>query len=79
MARYLRVVEEGTRVRHAAGMTPVEAARDLHRELSATEFGSWRDRERLAVNVETIWTALEPGYVRPPFPELFGEMASLAA
>lgn len=78
VAEYLRVVDEGTRHRHSAGMTSVEAAFDLHRELSGTPFGSWRNQERLAINVETIWTVLEPGYLRPSFPELFGRMASLA-
>ena len=33
----------------------------------------WRPAEkRLVINVETIWTTLEPGYVRPSLPELFG-------
>jgi glyoxylase-like metal-dependent hydrolase (beta-lactamase superfamily II) len=75
---YLRTVEEGARVRHAAGMTSSEATWDLHDELSGTPFGAWGDRERLVINVETIWTTLEPAYVRPSFQELFGRMAHLA-
>jgi glyoxylase-like metal-dependent hydrolase (beta-lactamase superfamily II) len=78
VADYLRAVEEGTRSRHASGMAPAAAAWDLHRELSSSRFGAWRDRERLVVNVETIWTSLEPGYVRPSFPELFARMAAFA-
>ena len=78
VSEYLRTVDEGARVRHAAGMTATEAALDLHRELDGTPWGSWRDRERLAVNVETIWTTLEPGHVRPSITELFGRMATLA-
>jgi len=74
----VRAVEEGARVRHAAGMTSSEATLDLHDELNGTPFGSWGDRERLVINIETIWTTLEPGYVRPSIPELFGRMASLA-
>ncbi len=75
---YLRVVDEGTRARHAAGLTALEAALDLHHELNGTPFGSWRVRERLAVNVETIWATLEPGHIRPSVPALFGRMAALA-
>lgn len=78
VGEYLRVVDQGTRGRHAAGLTSEEAAFDLHRELDGTTFAAWRDRERLAVNVETIWTALEPGHIRPSVPELFGRMAALA-
>ena len=78
VSAYLRTVEEGARVRHAAGMTSSEATLDLHDELNGTPFGSWGDRERLVINIETIWTTLEPGYVRPSIPELFGRMASLA-
>jgi cyclase len=78
VAEYLRTVEVGTRRRHEAGMTPKETACDLYGELGGSEFASWGDRERVAVNVETIWTTLEPGYVRPPLPELFSRMASLA-
>ncbi|MGP0032141.1 MAG: MBL fold metallo-hydrolase [Acidimicrobiales bacterium] len=78
VSAYLRTVEEGARVRHAAGMTSTEAALDLHAELDRTLFGAWGDRERLIINVETIWTTLEPGYVRPAIPELFGQMAHLA-
>ncbi len=78
VSAYLRIVEEGARARHDAGMTSSEATLDLHDELGGTPFGSWGDRERLVINVETIWTTLEPGYVRPSIPELFGRMASLA-
>jgi len=78
VSEYLRTVEEGTRVRHAAGMTSSEATRDLHSALDATPFGSWGDRERLVINVETIWSTLEPGYDRPTIPELFARMALLS-
>ena len=78
VSEYLRTVEEGTRSRWAAGLTAEEATRDLHRELLGTPFGRWRDHERLAVNVETVWAGLEPGYIRPSIPELFVRMASLA-
>jgi hypothetical protein len=59
-------------------MTSVEAVLDLHAELDHTPFGAWGDRERLVINVETIWATLEPGYVQPSFVKLFGRMARLA-
>jgi glyoxylase-like metal-dependent hydrolase (beta-lactamase superfamily II) len=78
VSEYLRTVEEGTRARHGAGMTPVEAVLDLHTELDDTPFGTWGDRERLVINVETIWATLEPGYTKPSIMKLFGRMARLA-
>ena len=78
VSEYLRVVEEGTRLRHGVGMTSAETVLDLHAELGATPFGSWGDPERLVINVETIWATLEPGYVRMSVPKLFSRMARLA-
>jgi glyoxylase-like metal-dependent hydrolase (beta-lactamase superfamily II) len=78
VSEYLRTVEEGTRARHGAGMTAREAVLDIHAELDATPFGSWGDRERLVINVETIWATLEPGYVQPSILKLFSRMAQLA-
>ena len=75
---YLRFVDEGTRLRHEAGMTSAETVLDLHAELDATPFGSWGDPERLVINVETIWAGLEPGYARPSIMKLFSRMARLA-
>jgi glyoxylase-like metal-dependent hydrolase (beta-lactamase superfamily II) len=78
VSEYLRTVEEGTRARHGAGMTSTEAVLDLHTELESTPFGSWGDRERLVINVETIWASLEPGYVRPSVMKMFSRMARMA-
>jgi cyclase len=78
VSQYLRTVEEGTRARHRAGMTSTEAVLDLHAELEATPFSSWGDRERLVINVETIWASLEPGYVRPSVMKMFSRMARMA-
>ncbi len=78
VSEYLRTVERGTRARHDAGMTAAEAVLDIHAELEATPFGSWGDRERLVINVETIWATLEPGYTQPSILKLFSRMAQLA-
>ncbi len=75
---YLCSVEAGTRARHGAGMTAGEAVLDLNAEFDATPFGAWGDRERLVINVETIWATLEPGYATPSILTLFSRMALLA-
>ncbi|MEI6700281.1 MAG: MBL fold metallo-hydrolase [Actinomycetota bacterium] len=79
VARYLSTVEDGTAARHAAGLTRVEATADLDRSLDDTEFSVWLDRERLAINVATIWASLDPTAIPPSVPSLFGELASLAS
>ena len=78
VARYLTTVEEGTIARHAAGMTRIEATADLDRSFDDTEFSTWLDRERVAINVATIWADLDPLASSPSVPSLFGELASLA-
>ena len=76
---YLRFIDDGTRVRHEAGMAPLDAALDLDAEVDNTPYGVWGDRERIIVNVQTLWTTLEPGYARPGIAELMGGMAHYAA
>jgi hypothetical protein len=77
MAGYLQFVEDQSRVRFDAGMSAYEATFDLFGELGSTPYGEWGDPERLAINVETVWTTLQPGYVRPSIPDLFARMAEL--
>ncbi|HYZ98357.1 MAG TPA: MBL fold metallo-hydrolase [Acidimicrobiales bacterium] len=62
---YLRTVRDGVVARHAEGMSPGEAARDLDAEIDDTPFGGWGDRERLVVTVHQMWRELEPGYEPP--------------
>jgi glyoxylase-like metal-dependent hydrolase (beta-lactamase superfamily II) len=68
---YLRYVDEEARERHARGMTPLQAAKDiaLHR------WADWGEGERLVVNVANVYSEIdgtERGVV-----ELFGAMAEL--
>ncbi len=79
VARYLSAVEDGVIARHGAGMTRIKATVDLDLSFDQTEFSEWGDRERLAINVATVWATLEPTAAQPPVPSLFGELASLAS
>ena len=72
---YLELVDQGTRARHAAGMGPTEAARDLDLEVNGTRFAGWTDRERLVATVHGAWRDLEPRYGGPDIVTLLTEMA----
>lgn len=71
---YFEYVEAEARKRFEAGMSALEAARDI----ALDKFASWGDPERLVVNVDAVYRELseasEPGN---PI-ELFGQMAQLA-
>ncbi|MDY7103653.1 MAG: MBL fold metallo-hydrolase [Actinomycetota bacterium] len=75
MGDYLRFVRDGVVERHRAGMTALDATRDLDTEINGTRFGSWDDRERLVVTVHGIWRDLEPDAPAPDVTTLFGHMA----
>lgn len=76
---YLRLVRDGATARHAAGMSSVEAARDLDAEIDTSPFADWNDRERIMVTVDTLWTELEPGRPRANVLEVFQQMADYRA
>jgi glyoxylase-like metal-dependent hydrolase (beta-lactamase superfamily II) len=70
---YLSWVEHEAALRHAAGMTAWEAARDI----ALGPYGSWGEAGRLAVNVEAAYRSLEPEHQGAGIIELFGRMAEL--
>ncbi|MFP5321187.1 MAG: MBL fold metallo-hydrolase [Acidimicrobiia bacterium] len=74
MRDYLVFVDEQARARHAAGMGVEEAIHDI----ALGEFAGWIDRERLAVNVDSVYRELDPERGRTDVVTLFGMMASLA-
>ncbi len=74
---YLVFVERAAAVRHAAGMSALEAALDIASELEASPFGRLGERGRIAVNVETAYRSLDPTYKAPNIVELFTRMASI--
>ncbi|HEX4903577.1 MAG TPA: MBL fold metallo-hydrolase [Acidimicrobiales bacterium] len=74
MREYLVFVDEQARARHAAGMALDEAVHDI----ALGEFAGWVDRERIAVNVDSVYRELEPGRPSTDVTTLFGLMADLA-
>ena len=74
---YFEWLERATTERYAGGLSPLEAARDIHASLGATPYADWTDSERIAVNVASIYRELgssEPTDVIT----LFSRMAELA-
>ena len=61
--------------RHAAGLTVEECTADIDRILDDSPFADWTDRERIVVNVQSIWRQLEPSYVAPDVVTVFQQMA----
>lgn len=75
---YLTFVESSTAQHHAAGTDAWEAARDIAREIGARdEFRGLSEFGRIAVNVDTAYRGLDPGYVAPDIVEQFRRMAAL--
>ncbi|HEY8155686.1 MAG TPA: MBL fold metallo-hydrolase [Myxococcota bacterium] len=71
---YLAFVHEEARLRFDAGLSARDAAHDI--DLGA--WADWRDPERIAVNVDTVYRELRGGGERANPLELFGRMAELA-
>ena len=72
MKAYLDFVEREARARFDAGLDAWSAARDI--ELG--EFADWRDAERLAVNVDTLYREWGGAGAKGVL-ELFERMAEL--
>jgi glyoxylase-like metal-dependent hydrolase (beta-lactamase superfamily II) len=71
---YLAFVQGAARERFDAGLSARDAAHDI--DLGA--YADWRDAERIAVNVETVYRELRGGGESVSPLELFGRMAELA-
>jgi cyclase len=70
---YLAYVRDEARQRFDAGLSAPDAARDI----DLGPFRDWRDAERIAVNVHTLYREFRGGGERPSPVELFGLMAEL--
>lgn len=70
---YLNFVVEQATMRFTAGMTAIDAARDI--ELGA--YTDWTDWERIAINVDTVYGELDPSYVSAGVIGLFNQMGNL--
>jgi glyoxylase-like metal-dependent hydrolase (beta-lactamase superfamily II) len=73
---YLAFVRDEARARYDAGISAADACREIAGELG--RFGSWTDRERIVVNVDTLYREFAGSVERTAITELFGRMAELA-
>lgn len=73
MQSYLVFVESEAKKRYAAGMDSWEAAQDI----ALGEFAAWRDAERIAVTVDTIYREIDNDTSPRKIADLFGRMAEL--
>jgi glyoxylase-like metal-dependent hydrolase (beta-lactamase superfamily II) len=71
---YLAFLRDEAHARFAAGLSAADAARDI--DLGA--YADWRDAERVAVNVDTLYRGFAGGGERTPVVALFALMAELA-
>ncbi|MDH3308509.1 MAG: MBL fold metallo-hydrolase [Acidimicrobiia bacterium] len=71
---YLEFVHREASQRHAAGMSPADATRDI----DLGEFADWGDSERLVVNVQSVYSELDPSYELPAIDQLLAGMAHYA-
>lgn len=71
---YLQFVHEQARQRYDAGLSALEAARDI--ELA--EYSAWSDPERIAVNVDSLYREFSASDQATDIFELFARMAELA-
>src|SRR5258705_184483 len=70
---YFEYIEREARRRYDAGMTVLEAARDI----SLADYSSWGDAERIIVNVASLYREFSAGKVESNIVELFTMMAQL--
>lgn len=68
---YLEFVHHEASQRHGAGMSAADATRDI----DLGEFAEWGDSERLVVNVQSVYSELDPNYELPPIDQLLAGMA----
>jgi cyclase len=71
----LKYFEKYSRTRFDAGLSPADAARDI----SLTDFESWGDPERIAVNVDTLYREFRGDASGPDVLALLGLMAEIDA
>jgi glyoxylase-like metal-dependent hydrolase (beta-lactamase superfamily II) len=75
LAHYLQYVADEATARFELGMDPDEAAEDI----DLSPFDDWSERERIVVNVHTVYRGLDPSVPTLTVPEQFERMARWAA
>lgn len=76
---YLVHLEREAKLRYDAGMGVEDAAREISRGLMGTQFGKWKDGERVAVNVDSLYREFSGKRERSDVVALFSHMARLRA
>ena len=71
---YLTYVRDEARMRYDAGMDAFEAALDI----DMSDYDSWGDGERIAVNVATLYNEFNGTHAELDAAQLFGQMAEIA-
>ena len=70
---YLEYISREARARYDAGMSAEDAAFDIN----LSDYSSWGDAERIAVNVATLYREFAGDTSAPNVPELFGLMTRI--
>jgi glyoxylase-like metal-dependent hydrolase (beta-lactamase superfamily II) len=73
VADYLAFIRDEARARHAAGLSAEAAARDI----GLGRYATWKDAERIAVNVDTLYREFNNDTTPPDAIRLFGLMGQL--
>ena len=72
---YLALLAELTTGHHEAGVSLESATRAIDAHIDQTPYAEWSDRERIVVNVLSIWRELEPSFEPPDVLGVFQLMA----
>jgi cyclase len=73
VADYLAYINREARARYDAGLSAEEAARDI----GLGRYASWKDAERIAVNVDTLYREFSGDRAAPNVIRLFGLMGQI--
>jgi len=61
--------------RHVAGLSLEDTIRDIDAEVDRSAYAAWTDRERIVVNVQSVWRELDTSFVSPDVLAVFSSMA----
>ncbi len=73
MKGYLEYIRDEARKRYDAGMTTLEAAKDI----ALGDYASWGDAERIVVNVDRLYGEFSGKQTPPDIMKLFAQMAEI--
>jgi glyoxylase-like metal-dependent hydrolase (beta-lactamase superfamily II) len=71
---YFEYLSREARVRFDAGLSPLEAARDI----SFSDYATWGEAERIVANIAGLYREFRGDTTAPNAAEVFGQMAQLA-